>query len=193
MKKIMHTMRKYGVFMAFLLAFTMVFGVVSNVQAEEDDTRDIGQIKDVYDPKAPGSITVTLPDLEGAESKRDVQINLYKVGDLKTTNGYFQFTLTDAFKDVNVDLNDMSDAGDNEAAAKKLADKVKEDSIEALKTAWTDEEGEVTFADLEQGMYMVSREIQTHTDRLVRLSCLCRMPMKPAGCMISRSHRRQVS
>ena len=150
-------MRKYGVFMAFLLAFTMVFGVVSNVQAEEDDTRDIGEIIDVYDPAAKGSITVTLPDLEGAESKRDVQINLYKVGDLKTTNGYFQFTLTDAFEDVDVDLNDMSDAGDNEATAKKLADKVKEDSIEALESAWTDAEGKVTFADLEQGMYMVSQ------------------------------------
>ena len=97
MKKIMHTMRKYGVFMAFLLAFTMVFGVVSNVQAEEDDTRDIGQVIDVYDPDELGSITVTLPDLEGAESKRDVQVNLYKVGDLKTTNGYFNFTITDAF------------------------------------------------------------------------------------------------
>ncbi len=157
MKKIMHTMRKYGVFMAFLLAFTMVFGVVSNVQAEEDDTRDIGQVIDVYDPDEPGSITVTLPDLEGAESKRDVQINLYKVGDLDVDNGYFNFTLTDAFKDVDVDLNDMSDAGDNEATAKKLADKVKEDSIEALKTAWTDEAGKVTFADLEQGMYMVSQ------------------------------------
>ena len=150
-------MRKYGVFMAFLLAFTMVFGVASNVQAEEEDTRDIGQVIDVYDPDKPGSITVTLPDLEGAESKRDVQVNLYKVGDLDVDNGYFNFTLTDDFEGVDVDLNDMSDAGDNEATAKKLADKVKEDSIEALKTAWTDEAGKVTFADLEQGMYMVSQ------------------------------------
>ncbi len=46
---------------------TMVFGVACNLQAEEDDTRDIGQVIDVYDPDKPGSITVTLPDLEGAE------------------------------------------------------------------------------------------------------------------------------
>lgn len=157
MKKIMHKMRKYGVFMAFLLAFTMVFGVASNVQAEGDDTGSIGQITDVYDPDALGSITVTLPDLEGAESKEDVQINLYKVGDLSTEKGYFEFTLTDDFKDVEVDLNDMSDAGDNEAVAQKLVEKVKADSIEALESAWTDEDGKVTFSGLKHAMYMVSQ------------------------------------
>jgi len=150
-------MRKYGVFMAFLLAFTMVFGVVSNVQAEGDDTRDIGEVTDVYNPDDLGSITVTLPDLEGAESKEDVQINLYKVGDLSTEKGYFEFTLTDDFKDVEVDLNDMSDAGDNEAVAQKLVEKVKADSIEALESAWTDKDGKVTFSGLKHAMYMVSQ------------------------------------
>lgn len=157
MKKIMHKMRKYGVFMAFLLAFTMVFGVTSNVQAEGDDTGNIGEVKDVYNPSTPGSITVILPDLEGTESKEDVQINLYKVGDLSTKKGYFEFTLTEDFTDVPVDLNDMSDAGDNEAVAQKLVEKVKADSIKALKSEWTDEDGKVTFSGLDHAMYMVSQ------------------------------------
>ena len=157
MKKIMHKMRKYGVFMAFLLAFTMVFGVVSNVQAEGDDTRDIGEVTDVYNPKQLGSIKVTLPDLEGAESKEDVQINLYKVGELNTTNGYFHFTLTGDFEGVDVDLNNMSNAGDNEKIAQKLVEAVDTKNIKATKSAWTDEKGEVTFSDLDHAMYMVSQ------------------------------------
>lgn len=157
MKKIMHKMRKYGVFMAFLLAFTMVFGVASNVQAEGDDKKDLGQITEVYDPDAPGSITVTLPDLEGAESKEDVQINLYKVGDLDTDKGYFNFTLTDDFKDLEVDLNDIPTAEENEAIAQKLVEAVDTNKITALKSDWTDESGAVKFADLDQGMYMVSQ------------------------------------
>lgn len=157
MKKIMHKMRKYGVFMAFLLAFTMVFGVTSNVQAEGDDTGSIGQITDVYDPDALGSITVTLPDLEGAESKEDVQINLYKVGTLDTENGYFNYTLTDEFEETGVDLNNIPTAEENEAIAQKLVEAVDTNEITALKSGWTDESGVVKFADLEQGMYMVSQ------------------------------------
>ena len=82
MKKIMHTMRKCSIFLAFLFAFTMVFGV-SQVQAADGEP---------YDDKQTGSITVTLEEKEGMNNK-GVQLSLYQVGTVETSQGYLDFSL----------------------------------------------------------------------------------------------------
>lgn len=158
MKKIMHKMKKCRVFMVFLLAFTMIFGIISNVQAEGDASDNIGSVVEVYDPDAKGSITVALPDLMEATSKEGVQVNIYKVGKLSTVHGYFDFSLDGDFTEVQgVDLNNISTASDNESMAQTFVKEVKEQKIDALESKWTDTNGEVTFDNLEQGMYMISQ------------------------------------
>ena len=107
MKEIMHGMRKCGVFMTFLLAFAMLSGMLLHARAAENTG-------EAYDGEVTGSITVTLPELEGMNNE-DVQINLYRVGDLDTSNGYLDFALVTELGDVNVNFNDIATAADNEA------------------------------------------------------------------------------
>lgn len=155
MKKRMYRMRQCGIVLSFLLVFTMLFGMVSQVRAED---KDAGQIQDVYNPDAKGSIKVELPDLEGVTSKEDVQVNLYKVGELDTSNGYFFFSLSEKFEKMeDVDLNNISTAEDNGKTAQKLVQAVEANKIEVLKSEWTDAQGEAVFSGLEQGMYLVSQ------------------------------------
>lgn len=62
MKEIMHKMRKCGIIMTFLFAFTLLFGMGSDAQAADG-------AGEAYDAGTKGSITVTLPDLTGADKE----------------------------------------------------------------------------------------------------------------------------
>lgn len=150
MKGIMHRMKKSGIFMAFLLAFTLVFGLAANVRAD-------GETGEPYDGDAKGSITVALPELEGA-SRKDVQVYLYQVGDLDTSKGYLEFSLVDALKGLagldQVDLNDITTPQANEEVAEALAEVIADSGIEATEL-WTDADGIAEFNGLTQGMYLI--------------------------------------
>ena len=149
MKEIMHKMRKCGIIMTFLFAFTLLFGMGSDAQAADG-------AGEAYDAGTKGSITVTLPDLTGAD-KEGVQVNLYKVGDLDTSKGYLDFSLVEALKDVNVDLNDITTEQANADVAEALATAVQDREIGTTDSLWTNADGVVKFENLEQGMYLITQ------------------------------------
>ena len=150
MKKILHRMRKYGRGLAFLLAFAMILVMGNGVQAAEN-------AGEAYDGEVLGSIKVVLGD-SGGEDKKDVQINLYQVGTLDTSEGYLDFSLVEELKDTDVDLNDITTPEANADVAEKLASAVKEQKLDAAASLWTDEKGEAVFENLPQGMYLVTEE-----------------------------------
>ena len=147
MKKIMHTMRKCSIFLAFLFAFTMVFGV-SQVQAADGEP---------YDDKQTGSITVTLEEKEGMNNK-GVQLSLYQVGTVETSQGYLDFSLVGELDGVEVDLNDITSPDANTAIAGTLLSAIEDRSIQPKASQWTNEEGKAVFENLDQGMYLVAQE-----------------------------------
>lgn len=147
MKGIMHTRKTCGVIMAVLFAFTMLFGMTAHVWAEGSDGEP-------YEDERKGSITVTLKEEEGM-NREGVQMNLYKVGNVDVSQGYLDFSLVDDLDGLAVDLNDITSAEANTTIAGTLADAVEERNLKMAGSLWTDANGQVTFEDLEQGMYLV--------------------------------------
>ena len=152
MKERVHKIRKCGVWMAFVLTLCLMFGLQIHVRAAENAGEP-----EAYDPQATGSITMMLPDKSADGLNREgVQVCLYRVGDLDTGNGYFDFSLTEMYRDVDVDLNDITTGAANETAAQALASFIAADgSIEPAGEVWTGADGKAVFDDLEQGMYLV--------------------------------------
>ena len=147
MKGIMHTMKTCSVIMAVLFAFTMLFGMTSRVWAEEG-------AGEPYEDGRKGSITVTLKEEEGM-NREGVQMNLYKVGNVDVSHGYLDFSLVDELEGIDADLNDITSSEANAAIAGILAEAVEERNLEMTGSLWTDAGGQVTFEDLDQGMYLV--------------------------------------
>ena len=156
MKERMHKVGKCGILMALVLVLSMVFGMLVNVRAAEN----AGSEPEPYNPKATGSITMVLPDKSAEGLNREgVQVYLYKVGDLDTSHGYLDFSLTETYKDVAVDLNDITTGADNEAVAQALAEFIAADaSIEPTGEVWTGADGNAVITnvytdDLPDGYY----------------------------------------
>lgn len=147
MKGIMHTMKTCSVIMAVLFAFTMLFGMTSRVWAEEG-------AGEPYEDGRKGSITVTLKEEEGM-NREGVQMNLYKVGNVDVSHGYLDFSPVDELEGIDADLNDIISSEANAAIAGILAEAVEERNLEMTGSLWTDAGGQVTFEDLDQGMYLV--------------------------------------
>lgn len=93
-----------------------------------------------------GTISLTLTDGKTGTSKQDVEFALTKVADV--TKG--EYVLDKSYGDIGVDLNNIKNASDLEAAAKKLVDVAGRDTV--IKT---DMNGKITFSDLEVGVYLI--------------------------------------
>lgn len=121
MKQRSLTTRKYGVFLAFLLVLSMVFGAFARVNVYADDSNTSGVSK-AYDEKAKGSITVELQDIQSQETtnKNGVELTLYKVADIRTDHNYIEFALVDELKDLEsltgTDINDITTGEANREA-----------------------------------------------------------------------------
>ena len=149
MKKILHKIGKCGRCLAFLLAFAMILAMGNGAQAA--DTAG-----EAYDGNEKGSIHVELADTGG--SWENVEVRLYQVGTLDVSKGYLWFELMDDLKEKDtegVDLNNIITGDANTAAAEALLTALEEIGTEPV-SQWTDENGETTFAGLEQGMYLIA-------------------------------------
>lgn len=96
-----------------------------------------------------GSISVTMQDSDSGESVPGGTLTLYKAGDILVKNG-FSFVLTDAFAGSRLDLSDVKSS----ELAEKLAAYATEQNLSGTSVE-ADENGEVTFSDLETGLYLV--------------------------------------
>ena len=147
MREIMYKMRKCGVFLAFLLVLTLVSGAL-------DVRADGTAAGEPYEEGTVGSLTVELT--ENGSNRENVEVLLYKVGTLDTSNGYLWFKLEEGLEASGVDLNDITTGEANIAAAETLLQILKDNGVEPVRQ-WTNAQGKAAFADLEQGMYLVAQ------------------------------------
>lgn len=139
--------------LGFLAVFAMVVGLLIPTQIKAADS---------YAKDKKGSINVTLNDIGTDVSGESVRI--YQVGVLGNDEQHVTFDLVKDLESANIDLNEVTTSEANLTAAKTLADTIgKMDKTAAASlfsvTAKTDEKGKVSFADLEQGMYMVMQPV----------------------------------
>lgn len=106
------------------------------------DSDKLSQVED-----ATGSIKITLTDGKKGTSKEDVEISCLKVADI--TNG--EYVLEDQYKSSGVDLNDIKNASELEAAATKLAKVAGNGTL-----LTTDMNGVTKFDDLGVGVYLIT-------------------------------------
>lgn len=169
MKQISLKIRKYGAFVAFLLVLSMMFGAFTNVNVYADADNDTPTASNVYEKDRTGSITVKLQDIATQETtnKAGVELTLYKVADIDTTNNYIEFKLVSdlAGSEIldGVNLNDITTGEANIEAAQKLEDAVLDTELKATDVQYTDVDGVAVFEDngegekLDQGMYLIQQ------------------------------------
>lgn len=121
-----------------MLVFALVFAIAGTVMAAPQ-----------YQPEQKGSITLKLPDL--GSDREGAAFALYQVGEMKAGEaGSYQ--LTADFASVSVNLDELYSAKEQRAAAELLMEALPA-SAKAEESANTS--GEVTFATLDQGVYLV--------------------------------------
>ena len=137
MKQRSFTIRKYGAFLTVLLVLSLVFGTFAGIPVHAEEG---ASASNTYDPNQLGSITVKLGDIKTQETtnKNGVELTIYQVGDINTENNYIQFDLVQGLANMEslagVDLNDVTTAEANLAAAEKLEDAVLEAGLTAAKS-----------------------------------------------------------
>lgn len=125
-------------------------GLVVDLEGDDGDTTlpDGDQLEQIEDVDMSGNITVTLTEGKEGTSVAGVAFVCEKVADI--VGG--EYSLLDAYKDSGVDLNSIQNAADMDAAALKLEEMLPE-NMEGFTTA---QDGTLTFAGLEVGVYLVS-------------------------------------
>ena len=169
MKQRSFTIRKYGAFLTVLLVLSLVFGTFAGIPVHAEEG---ASASNTYNPNQLGSITVKLGDIGTQETtnKNGVELTIYQVGRINTENNYIQFDLVQGLADmeslVGVDLNDVTTAEANLAAAEKLEDAVLDAGLTAAGKEYTatvnGEDGVAVFRGengegLPQGMYLVQQ------------------------------------
>ena len=93
-----------------------------------------------------GTISLTLTDGKTGTSKQNVEFALTKVADV--VRG--EYVLDKAYGDIGIDLNNIKNASDLEAAATKLVEVAGRDTV-----VKTDLNGKLVFSDLSVGVYLI--------------------------------------
>lgn len=93
-----------------------------------------------------GSIEITLSEGKTGTSKQDVEFALTRVADI--VKG--EYVLTEDYKSAGVDLNNIKNASDLEAAATKLVDVVSKGVVQK-----TDMNGKIKYSDVKVGVYLL--------------------------------------
>lgn len=107
-----------------------------------------------------GSIEITLSDGKTGTSKEGVGLSCVKVADIE--NG--SYVLDSTYKSTSVDLNNIKNASQLEAAATKISKMVKEENV-----ATTDLNGYVIYSDLEVGVYLIKATDDSKYDDITPL------------------------
>lgn len=94
-----------------------------------------------------GSIKITLTDGKEGTSKEGVEISCLKVADV--VNG--EYVIDEAYDNLGVNLNDIKNASELEAAATKIANVAGNGTL-----LTTDMNGMATFDDLGVGVYLIT-------------------------------------
>lgn len=94
-----------------------------------------------------GSITITLSEGKGEGTSREgVEFSCLKVADIEKG----EYILADEYSTLGIDINNLQNSSDLEAAATKIADVAGEGTL-----ITTDMNGKLVFSDLDVGVYLI--------------------------------------
>lgn len=102
------------------------------------------------DTEAPGSLTLTYS--YDSEAFPELPVRIYRVAEVSK---YGDFTLTGAFAELPVEVNQVKTQEEWRKVASTLSSYVTSLAIPADREALTDEEGSVSFTQLPLGLYLV--------------------------------------
>lgn len=129
--------------LCFLLTVILFVAVCERVHA--------GEIKTEYSADLPCSINLVMHDSATGETVAGGTLVLYRVGDPFLQNGNIHFALTDAFSGSGLSLDDTNDA----ALAAALLQYAEASSLKG-EIAEVSSNGEVSFTDLNAGLYLIA-------------------------------------
>lgn len=136
-----------------ILVFSLFMSFIDVFATSEIDIERKGSLKLQY----------TIND----ENCTDLKSYIYKVGDVDRTG---IFTLTDAFKNYNVEINDIEEQSVWDSLAKTLSGYVLIDNISEDKTMISNHNGMVHFNDLETGLYLVMTDSNSNDNGIITFS-----------------------
>ncbi|MDO5147256.1 MAG: hypothetical protein Q4D60_09655 [Eubacteriales bacterium] len=148
--------KKYGMVMVILLVISMLAATVKTGVMAAEGVGSGGRMSSPYDAEAEGSITVQLQDIK--KNMENVQLALYKVGVIDTSQNNIRFAIVEELKNTNVDLNRLTSGDDVVKAGEMLESSIRSQQMKPLKTVVTNEAGQAVFPSLEQGMYLIRQE-----------------------------------
>lgn len=108
-----------------------------------------------------GSISITLSDGKGeGTSKEGVEFSCLKVADIEKG----EYILEDGYEGLGIDINELQNSSDLEAAATKIAEVAGEGTL-----VTTDMNGKLTFSDLDVGVYLIEASNDENYDDVTPL------------------------
>lgn len=110
------------------------------------------EMPDLREEEGTLTIETKYTDEDNVTSITGMELAIYKVADVTVKNGDVRYTLTEDFKNVNVDFNGMT-AEDSIVAANLFYAKVTENNLKGQKAV--SEDGYAAFGRVSHGMYLV--------------------------------------
>lgn len=143
---------------AIVLACLVLAGNGSLVCAKGVDERPFPDLQQLEEGKK-GSITIQVPEGEETKGLEGVQFTVTRVGTLKDGS----YELLPEYASAGINLNELKNADEMEAAAEKLEETWKEQKKEGTGET-LDASGKLTEKDLDTGVYLVSAKETEQSD-----------------------------
>lgn len=103
-------------------------------------------------PDPAHACSLTLFYTQNGNAFSDLQIDIYRAAEL-CANG--EYALLDPFSNYPIDIHGITSQQEWQDTAQTIRNYVEANQVEAYQSQKTDEEGRVSFAELETGLYMV--------------------------------------
>ncbi len=100
-----------------------------------------------------GSVSVTVRDTKSQLPVSGGTLSIYQVASVKMDNGDYIFEYTEDFSDCSLALEEISSG----ELAEELSDYISENKLSGMR-AETDDEGTVSFDNLDLGLYLVEQD-----------------------------------
>lgn len=121
--------------------------IVDNAGSEGESTLLPSDRLSLVSAENKGSISITLSDGKGeGTSKEGVEFSCLKIADIEKG----EYVLADEYENLGIDINDLQNSSDLEAAATKIAEVAGNGTL-----ITTDMNGKLTFSDLDVGVYLI--------------------------------------
>ncbi|SEP75465.1 hypothetical protein SAMN02910289_00544 [Lachnospiraceae bacterium RM5] len=142
----MRNKKTYSIFIAYILIFLLFFQPVTVFGMTIQD----------IDINKTGNINIHFNEISEIVTISDGSLEIFKVADIAYNDGKIEYELTSGFLESDADLSDLENLEDS-FMADYLADYAEEKGLTGtIKNI--DENGNVSFEDLELGLYLITQK-----------------------------------